>query len=277
MRMNKKLLCQAAVAALVGILGGCAPQATYDHAPQANASPPSMDLQQARKLLAPYFVRTGDDWFVREWVPRAHMPSPYITTGSIIVRDKSGGAAAAIPLARIEPVVHDCRLAVKVGSATVYEGGKVFGQWSTFFAYPQCGPAKANSMLDALLYLKSVAVRAERAERGRFEQVLASHSASMARPLPEDANRYRVLAEQAVRDKKFDEAADDYGHLLEHAPWWPPAYFNRALVLANIGAYDEGVTEMKRYLALAPGASNARAAQDQIYVWQRRAQQQRGE
>jgi len=83
--------------------------------------------------------------------------------------------------------------------------------------------------------------------------------------------RYKVQAVGAVRDKEFDDAADIYAAALRAAPWWPAGHFNRALVLGEAGDYDMAKREMKYYLQLVPDASNARAAQDKIYEWERKA------
>jgi tetratricopeptide (TPR) repeat protein len=88
-------------------------------------------------------------------------------------------------------------------------------------------------------------------------------------PLPEEANKYKVQAEGAVRDKQFDDAVDYYAKALRIAPWWPAGHFNRALVLGEAGDYEIAMREMKYYLQLAPDAPNARAAQDKIYDWER--------
>ncbi len=87
--------------------------------------------------------------------------------------------------------------------------------------------------------------------------------------LPEEANRYKVQAEGAVRDKEFYDAADFYAEALKIVPWWPAGRFNRALVLGETGEYGEAIREMKHYLQLVPDAPNARAAQDKIYDWER--------
>ena len=42
------------------------------------------------------------------------------------------------------------------------------------------------------------------------------------------------------------------------------------MLLAEIGEYGTAVAAMKRYVALAPDAPDARAAQDQIYKWELR-------
>jgi tetratricopeptide (TPR) repeat protein len=86
--------------------------------------------------------------------------------------------------------------------------------------------------------------------------------------LSEPARRYRVQAEAAVQEKRFADAERYFEELLKIEPWWPAGYYNRALILGELGNYDEAAFEMKKYLALEPEAPDARAARDQIYVWE---------
>jgi len=91
-------------------------------------------------------------------------------------------------------------------------------------------------------------------------------------PFPEEARKFRVQAEVAVRSGEFKRAADAYRKALDIAPWWPEGYFNRAIVLAEIKSYPGAIREMERYLVLSPNAPDARAAQDKIYEWQGQVQ-----
>ena len=86
--------------------------------------------------------------------------------------------------------------------------------------------------------------------------------------LSEPARRYRVQAEAAVQEKRFADAERYFEELLKIEPWWPAGHYNRALILGELGNYDEAAFEMKKYLALEPEAPDARAARDQIYVWE---------
>lgn len=114
---------------------------------------------------------------------------------------------------------------------------------------------------------------ADPAEEARFEKTAQNYRNAAKKPsFPEEARKFKVQAEAAVRDKAFAEAAALYGKALEIAPWWPEGHFNRAAVLSESGSYLGAIREMKRYLALVPNAPNARAAQDKIYDWERRAQ-----
>jgi tetratricopeptide (TPR) repeat protein len=105
-------------------------------------------------------------------------------------------------------------------------------------------------------------------ENDIFKEVAAAYRAAMPKPqLPEDARKFKVQAEFAVQEKRFDRAVELYGKALDIAPWWPEGHFNRALILGETKKYWDAIREMKRYLLLVPDASDARAAQDKIYVW----------
>lgn len=133
---------------------------------------------------------------------------------------------------------------------------------------------RANAGVELLNKLKEQAKQseAERENDARFQEALRARQTAPVNPeLPEAARRFKVQAEDAVREKKFDDASDLYKQALNISPLWPEGHFNRALVLGETGSYDSAVREMKRYLLLAPNASNARAAQDKIYVWERKA------
>jgi tetratricopeptide (TPR) repeat protein len=103
----------------------------------------------------------------------------------------------------------------------------------------------------------------------RFEKVAREYRAKPVKPaLPEEARKYKVQAEFAVEQKRFPKAVQLYEQALELAPWWPDGHFNRALILGETGRYPEAISAMKKYLALEPEASDARAAQDKIYQWE---------
>lgn len=135
---------------------------------------------------------------------------------------------------------------------------------------------KANSAIKLLESGVEKIIDAKRAEEEKendaFQVAVRSYKAAKVKPLlPEDARKFKVQAEGAVRDKDFADAVDLYAKAIKIAPWWPEGHFNRALVLAETKDFDTAIIEMKRYLALVPKAPNARAAQDKIYDWERKA------
>lgn len=105
-------------------------------------------------------------------------------------------------------------------------------------------------------------------EKAAFQRILQRYRGRSAEPLPEEARKLRVQAEAAVSRKRFGDAAQLYREAIALAPWWADGYYNRALVLGESGAYRRAIAEMRRYLALAPDATDARAAQDKVYEWE---------
>lgn len=104
-----------------------------------------------------------------------------------------------------------------------------------------------------------------------FEKAAQEYRSAHVKPvLPEEARKFMVQAEGAIRDNQFEEAANFYAKALEIAPWSPEAHYNRAIVLGENRYYLGAIREMKRYLALVPDAPDARMQQDKIYEWQRK-------
>jgi tetratricopeptide (TPR) repeat protein len=132
----------------------------------------------------------------------------------------------------------------------------------------------AKRLLEALLVLKTAALSlpSPAEEEVLFQEAARNYRASALKPqLPEAVHRLRVQAEGAINDKDFNGAAEFYAQALGIAPRWPEGHFNRALTLAETGDLPTAMVEMKRYLALVPDAPDARAAQDKIYDWERKA------
>ena len=119
--------------------------------------------------------------------------------------------------------------------------------------------------------LSQLRIPEDPAEQASFEKAAKQYRSKSVKPvLPEDAWKYKVQADTAVAKKQYDDAIELYENALKIAPWWPEGHFNRALLMGNAQDYFGAVQEMKRYLALAPDAPDARKAQDQIYQWKAR-------
>ena len=102
-----------------------------------------------------------------------------------------------------------------------------------------------------------------------FQDIVAKYRTSKPKPaLPEEARKYKVQAEFMVQEKRTDKAIVLYGKALDIAPWWPEGHYKLALILGESKKYNDAMSEMKRYLLLAPDAPEARAAQDKIYQWE---------
>lgn len=126
----------------------------------------------------------------------------------------------------------------------------------------------AMRLADALYVLRHA--RLEDATTGdKFQEVVAQYRALAVKPpLPEEVRKFRVQAEFAAGQKKYDDAVRFYAEGIKLAPWWAQGHFNRALLLAETRRFRDAANAMGRYIQLEPDAADARAAQDKIYQWE---------
>lgn len=138
-----------------------------------------------------------------------------------------------------------------------------FGGWAG-----AAGHSRARDFVRAW-YVLSHSDPVDHADEEKFELTAKSYREASVKPeLPEDAVRFKVQAEAAVREKQFNDAADLYEEALGVAPWWPAGHYNRGLILGELKDYEEAIEELKRFLKVDPDASNARAVQLKIYEWE---------
>lgn len=117
-------------------------------------------------------------------------------------------------------------------------------------------------------------------ETGDFP-VLEAHLSRLlpklrSKPAISETCRRQIVKGQTLSDaKRYVEAMDAFSLATHADPWCPDVYFNMALLLGDAppGVWDAGagpqaIEYMKRYLALAPDAPDARTAQDKIYAWE---------
>lgn len=91
--------------------------------------------------------------------------------------------------------------------------------------------------------------------------------------LPEDAQRFRVAAEDAFKNKKFQEAAEYYEHGLAVEPLWPQGQYNAALLEGELQWYGMAALHMKRFLELTPDAKDAKVAREKMFLWETKAKE----
>ena len=134
-----------------------------------------------------------------------------------------------------------------------------------YIADPQLG----QKVADAIYVLKETATEEAQKEEASFELALQSYLSAATKPsFPEDARRFKIQAETAMREKRYADAVNIYEKGLSIAPWWAEGHFNRAMMLKELDMYASAVVEMKRYLKLDPHAANSRTVQDKIYEWE---------
>jgi formylglycine-generating enzyme required for sulfatase activity len=110
-----------------------------------------------------------------------------------------------------------------------------------------------------------------------FQEVVAKYLAAIPKPqMSEEARKFKVQAEFAAQEKRFDKAIELYGKALNIAPWWAEGHYQLALSLGEIKQYRKAMSEMKRFLLLAANSPEARAAQDKLYQWESVAEPEAG-
>lgn len=92
--------------------------------------------------------------------------------------------------------------------------------------------------------------------------------------LPEEARRFLVQSRGFLADKNYPKAIELYDKALKIAPWWAAAHFDKALLLEQTGRYAQATQSMKHHLLLSPAGEQAREAQDKIYEWEPRLEQE---
>jgi tetratricopeptide (TPR) repeat protein len=132
---------------------------------------------------------------------------------------------------------------------------------------------------DALYVLIHNAGARTSTEKEAYEKSMKQYRKNPGKQnMGEDARKYLVQAEGAFNDRDFGSAVDYYYKALTKAPWYAMGHYNLAIILGEQqGDYSGAMDEMKEYLRLSPGAADARAAQDKIYDWERKAEKSPGQ
>ncbi|MGO9865326.1 MAG: tetratricopeptide repeat protein [Terriglobales bacterium] len=113
------------------------------------------------------------------------------------------------------------------------------------------------------------------------EQVFAAFSAAAKAwrenpakpPLSPEADRERILGENAIKEKDLESAIEHYESALQAQPMWPAGWFNLALIYAEENNYSDATGRMRHYLELAPDAPDAKDAREQMVIWEDKAKQ----
>ena len=88
-------------------------------------------------------------------------------------------------------------------------------------------------------------------------------------PVSEEQRRLIVQANALNQRKDYGGAIGLYLKAVDLDPVsYPGAYFNLALLSAQLKWYNKAIGYMKQYLMLVPDAKDARSAQDKIYEWE---------
>ena len=109
-----------------------------------------------------------------------------------------------------------------------------------------------------------------------FQKQAAAWRALATKPaLPDTVRVRRMMAEDALKNKKPGDALRYYEQGIESYAMWPEGWFNAALVAGELGEYPEAVEFMQNYLELVPDAKDAQSARDQLEIWKMKAQEKK--
>ncbi|HKI76997.1 MAG TPA: tetratricopeptide repeat protein [Ignavibacteriaceae bacterium] len=87
--------------------------------------------------------------------------------------------------------------------------------------------------------------------------------------ITEEQRKFLVQANVRNDEKKYTEALALYEKALKINPFtYPSAYYNMALISAQLKKYKYAIFNMRKYLMLVPEAEDARKGQDKIYEWE---------
>lgn len=109
-----------------------------------------------------------------------------------------------------------------------------------------------------------------KADSIQFSIEVAKYREMSEKPnITEEQRKYIVQANAMNEKKDYIKAINYYKKALSiNTVSYPSAYYNLALLYAQIENFKLAIINMKKYLALAPDAEDARKAKDKIYEWE---------
>jgi len=215
-------------------------------------------------------VRTTGFDFAAPWVRQAH-DDPY--------GDRQGQGVAALEFAVVQGYVQPFLLGsgqFQWGQTPLYSVGYLPDpanadvSWQ-IFEWPN--PQAAQEFADAFNRLVYAAHHREKDDEfATFRAAaMAWRGIAVKPPLPPNAERQRILAENAIKERQMDAAIEHYESGLEAQPLWPAGWFNLALLRAEQQDFGAAVDAMRHYLELAPDAADAPSARQQMIIWEDKA------
>jgi len=134
---------------------------------------------------------------------------------------------------------------------------------------------QANAFTGAVNELSAFAVDVNNPLHN-FSAHAATWRALATKPALPDAVRVRrMMAEDALKNKKPEDALRYYEQGIESYSMWPEGWFNAALVAGELGDYADAADHLQNYLELVPDAKDAQAARDQLEIWKMKAREKK--
>jgi tetratricopeptide (TPR) repeat protein len=144
--------------------------------------------------------------------------------------------------------------------------------------YTLCSPecrTQANAFTGAVNELSAFALDVNNPLHN-FPAHAATWRALTTKPaLPDTVRVRRMMAEDALKNKKPEDALRYYEQGIESYAMWPEGWFNAALVAGELGDYADAADHLQNYLELVPDAKDAQAARDQLEIWKMKAREKK--
>lgn len=128
----------------------------------------------------------------------------------------------------------------------------------------------AQRFADDLFFIQQNIEKDNKEQLALFESRAAQYRTLKVKPPVSEEQRRSIVQANALNQRKeYAGAIDLYSKVIDVDPVsFPPAYFNLALLCAQMQRFQPAIAYMKQYLLLVPDANDARAAQDKIYEWE---------
>jgi tetratricopeptide (TPR) repeat protein len=128
---------------------------------------------------------------------------------------------------------------------------------------------QTQDIFDAINFLKLTFDPNEKEELKLAKLKDEATKTSVTKEITEEQRKYIVQANYFNDAKDYTNALIMYQKAIAvNKVSYPNAYFNMALIYAELNQYYQAKFAMKQYLILAPDAEDARKAQDKIYEWE---------
>jgi len=118
--------------------------------------------------------------------------------------------------------------------------------------------------------LKNQLIEKRNSQLVLFQPMAEQYRSLKIKPkISEEQRKYIIQANGFNDQKMYDKAIELYLKAIEvDQTAYPAAYSNLALLSAQTKRFNDAIFYMKKYLMLEPEASDARSAQDKIYLWE---------
>jgi tetratricopeptide (TPR) repeat protein len=274
------ILSAAAVAG--GLASGCAtaPNQSSSAAAAAAFVPPRMTFSKARQQLQDslakadrFCIERGKDWEVQ------HPIVLNLTPRTLQLSYQGTHYVQTSPTFALRDLNY-----VTIRHYTTMNGGFWNPQYwvelpPAYVGWNTTRPVElAQNAADALnaLICRAKGADAEKraADFAAFQKQAASwHSQSPKSPLPGEADRQRILAEAAIKEKNFGKALEHYKAGLAAESLWPEGQFNAGILCGELEEYEEAADHFHRYLELVPDAPDGKMVREKMIIWEDKGKQ----